>query len=813
MANKVEKEPFVRGYDGVTSPVLLPEGSLAGGKNVRKVSASGGWKPRKGCSLHNTTELESGAAVKSLHYYKNPFSADEHFIAQCNSKLLKESASNKLPSTQDTSYGTTLGVTVGTTPGFSDIVGEYFFFADGSGRPIVWGGNTPRAKGFFVYDISETDFVDYTRVVTDGRLDTEGVVLGEATDQFYVYSEERITGVVLNLGTSVNTTDRTIVVKAWRGGAWTPVTTVVDGTRDTATLAKTLAQDGTISWVASASDLMRAQSGIMGYAYQFTWSGALSGSVTVISCDVVQAATNMTNKWNGEHEWVTGCRFYDHSVVEYKESLGQVSNESTSQYLDLSEAQTTDFLYLKTPEPAAGFGLGIVTGYENTATAKVDQVEYWNGSAWTAIASTAFTQDSTNQDSKSLAQTGIIGIDGSSITTYKRGLKGDDIPGYWYRLSWDVAWSTTVRVYACTYIPFPEVLPAYNGCVEFKGRLILWGDPEFPNRLRFSAKDHPTCFAGNDSGYTDRAFGDAKKILCAMRFYNELIIFKEDSVHLLEGEGPGTFGILRVTDKVGLASPKSAQVSEVGFPNMKTDEPMTIAIWQDVDGMYSFDGRKTKKISFPIENYFNPEYAACITAATIKSRQAFVDPINDEYHFLLPAGELVYNYSRDEWCPPWARSISIDTGLSFRANDGRFYSYGASSAGFIVRLETDTADKNVANADVAIDHSIKTRALSVKALPGIMIFTLRGLWAELKARTVGTIVTETFYNLYATGVVQAVPSAMSMVSTVAAIVVPKLDMSIENCKYIQVECSLDEIDQEMEIYSVLYEVGVRGLSE
>ena len=54
---------------------------------------------------------------------------------------------------------------------------------------------------------------------------------------------------------------------------------------------------------------------------------------------------------------------------------------------------------------------------------------------------------------------------------------------------------------------------------------------------------------------------------------------------------------------------------------------------------------------------------------------------------------------------------------------------------------------------------------------------------------------------------------MSMVSTAAALVVPKLDMSIENCKYVQVEHSLNVIDQEMEIYAILYEVGARGLSE
>ena len=177
MTTQVIPERFVGQYHGVIPPTLLKKGWISGGKNVRKVSQGGGWKARKGCALHNTTTLESGADAKSLHYYINPFSGDEHFVAQVNSKLVRESAQNKLPPTQDTSYGTTLGVSVGTTPGFSAQVGEYLFYADGSGRPIVYGGASPRVRGFFVYDASEVADCDYSRKVIDGRSDTYGIVL------------------------------------------------------------------------------------------------------------------------------------------------------------------------------------------------------------------------------------------------------------------------------------------------------------------------------------------------------------------------------------------------------------------------------------------------------------------------------------------------------------------------------------------------------------------------------------------------------------------------------------------------------------
>ena len=82
-------EPFTGPYNGVAPITLLAKGALPDGKNVRRASAVGGWKARKGCTLLNTTQSNGGAAVKSLHYYKNPVQLDAHFIVQINQLLLK----------------------------------------------------------------------------------------------------------------------------------------------------------------------------------------------------------------------------------------------------------------------------------------------------------------------------------------------------------------------------------------------------------------------------------------------------------------------------------------------------------------------------------------------------------------------------------------------------------------------------------------------------------------------------------------------------------------------------------------------------
>jgi hypothetical protein len=80
------KEQFTGKYDGISPETLLPNGWISDGLNMRKVGPAGGWKPRKGCYLHNATQL-AAASILSLHQYTHPRNDDYHFFAQCNSNL------------------------------------------------------------------------------------------------------------------------------------------------------------------------------------------------------------------------------------------------------------------------------------------------------------------------------------------------------------------------------------------------------------------------------------------------------------------------------------------------------------------------------------------------------------------------------------------------------------------------------------------------------------------------------------------------------------------------------------------------------
>ncbi len=810
------KERLNGKYDGVVPPSLLSVGSLSGGLNMRKVSAAGGWKVRKGCTTHNTTAI-GAASIFSLHQYTHPRNLDYHFIAQCNATLVD--ASNDPPAT-GTTFGTdiTNSKTISSTqPGFSDLIGEKWLYADG-GVPLTWGGDTPYCSGFLSYDSSETTYNDFTRVVTDGSTITEGLILGGASDVYYVCSPEIAKAITLDLGSAVNGNSVTATLKSWQSGAWSD-RSATDGT---ASGGKTHAIDGSLTWTASASDTMRVLGGIMGYWYQVSFSGALSGSVSVKSCKVSYDLAVMTNKWDGVYRSPLSVVFYDQSAGQYIDITGKMTVESESMYLNLNDATTSDFIYVKSEVPLTGVGLGVVDNYGNTADAQIDSVEDWDGDSWNASTTNLIDETLDGSADSSFAQTGTLWWNATSRTIHKRTMPFDSLPGYWYRISWDAALSNAgddLRLYYVVVAALPETLMTYNGVVEFKNRAMFWGDTNYPNRLRFSEASKPDSILEESKSYTD-AFGNMTKLVRAVRFYNELLVFKEDSVWLLEGYSQETFGILRIADTIGCCAPKTVVVIETGFPSMHADEPLSIAIWMDTDGIYVVDGRKPRKVSMPVDQYFNTEYSTAISYANLITAQAFVDKLRNEYHLLIADGtELVYNYITDEWYPPWTRTVGGAsthpiTGLCLRDTNKQYQTYVGTSAGKVFRLENDTTDKDDSNVDVAISHNIKTRAISFEQEDSYTYETLfRGVQVEAKARSSGSLVTTLYKNLASSGTVLATPAAISIADSTYGIIVDGVDASHQLCICFQLQFAVATADVELEIYSFLYLADVIGIKE
>lgn len=810
MTLKLFKEPLIGKYDGVSPPTSLELGSVTGGQNMRKVSERGGWKARKGCTFHNTTAIggESPVAIRSLHQYTHPRlgsgSTDYHFFAQTGGKLYD--ASNKPPAAGTTFAASEISSLVSSTqPGFSDVIDETWFYADGSGAPLMWGGDGPFCRAFFSYDATAASYVDQTRKVRDDISTTYALVSTGATDKLFICSPLPAKAIILDLGTAVNEDAATLTVKDFNG-SWNAVASMSDGT---VTGSATLTKDGTISWTPGGDEKKVVVSGVMGYWYELSWSASLSSVIHVISCKIQFDPARLVNMWDGVYELPIAVRRSSAANTIFEDMTGSVTNQSTSQYMT-GDITTSDYIYIKTVEPIFAIALGIVEDTGNNEDAQIDLIEYWDGDSWASISTIVDGTLDGGADS-SFAQSGIVQWDASSSAPVKRSFTWDNLPGYWYRLSLDAV-ADAAQIFFVAVGSFPDELSSYDGVIEFKGRALYWGDEEFPNRLRYSAYLKGNAVSGSDSGWT-MPFGKASPIVCCRRFYNELMVWKADSIWLLEGYDPRSFGILRITDTVGTCAPATCFVIEAGYPSMHKDESLTIAIWLDTDGVYIIDGRKPKKVSLPVDQFFNPEYSTCISAANLSLCQAFIDRNNNEYHLLIPDGrELVYNYVTDEWYPPWDRQVGTTSeylvcGLSLRGTDGRFYTYAGNNGGEVFRLENDTTDKSDANADVAITHSIKTRAICAEPkLSTVFEFMFRKVQIEAKARTAGSVTVKFYKDLTTSAETLSTPAGPTLVNTGYGLSVDGVYTSKVGCVAFQLEFESSVADVELELWSFLYQI-------
>jgi len=749
MATELRKEPLVGKLDRISPPTLLPPGSITDGLNMRKVGIYGGWKPRKGCTLINTSASPaSESTIWSIHQYSHPQNEDYHLITQTDNALYD----NQTPLTQGATIGTGLGVTVGdTAAGFSAIVGDYFVFAAAGKTPVAYGGTYPFCKAFIAYDSDSGYHSDYTSTVTNNEDILYERIDHDTSDVFYVCAHEPISGIKFK-GVTYNSSAATTTVYAMRGGTWTAVSGFSDGT---ASGGATFGQDGTMTWTASSSDKPSIFEGIHGYWYKLAPSASLS-VIDIISIKVVQACNDITTKWDGTWEDVTGCFFYDQSAAagsKYVDNLTNVTDGTTTNYLDLGSMTTADYIYIKTPEPAMGFWFGMVPGQVNGNAANV-VVEYCAQFTSNWPNCSAVFDETANLTGDCFEQTGAISWDHTTTIPAVADLRDvfiddsdsihDTVPGYWYRISVDAALDANGQIYSIQYAPYSDKMEYYDGVVEFQNRAFFWGG-RYGNKLFYTVKDsHDEC-TGSDSGWTN-SFGDNSPVKCAVKWYDDLVVFKEKGMYLLSGASPSAYTILPISEQIGIASPKSALVIEDHFPSASQDDPLSIVIWQAVDGVYVLDKQLPRKVSAPIDNYFNPEYSDCISASYINSMCAFWDKNNREYHLCHGSTkELVYNYRTDEWYTPFDRYLDLQTGSAIIGTDGRQYTVGG-RYGLLMLLEQGTTDRNAANMETTITHWLKTRAIGSHQEAGVGVsIKLYDVWVETKAAAAGTM-TVTFYE-------------------------------------------------------------------
>jgi hypothetical protein len=146
----------------------------------------------------------------------------------------------------------------------------------------VWDGVYRQPIQFQVYDATDTAYQDYTLHVNQSSDLTVPVggdlsAIGAAGDKVIIMFEERAAAIRYTmLGGLVNSNSITVTVKYWDGDSYVD-TTATDGT---SIGGKTFGQSGLMSWNSDSITGEEPQTlfGSYGYAYELTFSGAMSGT-------------------------------------------------------------------------------------------------------------------------------------------------------------------------------------------------------------------------------------------------------------------------------------------------------------------------------------------------------------------------------------------------------------------------------------------------------------------------------------------------------------------------------------------------------
>ena len=763
-------------FDGPFLPFeaeeFVPAGSIVGGQNVRRIGLAGGWEGRLGYTLINTTSI--GSAILSLFRYTNPIWGDYHLIVQTGGNLRDNTIAVDELMTQDgyvltaqggqallarssgdpleqvANLGDSIFSSAGATPGFYAVIGEDLVYGDGSGRPVVFGGDAPSCDGFLVNDTAINSYNDYTKVVANPNNSNYAIIPASATVNYYVGAKEPVSTIDLTFGSSRNTNAVTPTVYAWRSGSWTNAS-ASDGTSG----SETHDTDGSLTWTAG-SDEMRVIGGRQLYWYKVTFSGAPT-VIHVNSCRVTRAAARMTNKWDGEYRYPTGAMFYDGSETSFKDLLGLVSNASESQYMDLSSATTSDFVYVKAPEKFLGVGFAVVQGSENSNAAVIDAVEGWDGDSWNSLSFTDTTKNSGG--TISFAQHGTVWIDQAELSSVKRTLGGDGSPGHWIRISWDAALSSDVKIATILYASWPEAIPTIDGVIEYNGRGVYWGPFEYQNRLLISPYNKPDQLAELSDSYSP-PFGDSEVIKSCVVLGEYLLVLKEKGVFVMWEES-GSFQNKQLTSSVGISSPKSLAVAELGESNLKKEEVIPTAIWEDLDGFYKTSTTgNILKISEAIKNYYDPNEDEYIGEENMGFTQGYICPLDGTYRAIVldydpslgiaDTFTLVYNVKRSEWYPPWYYSMAPRCVIVTKGTDNKYVVLGGTTEGHLIYMENGLTDRNSSNVAYSIDQRVLSRVMEVaeKESDISLVGTLRQLWAEMGTLSTGSSYTSVYVYLY-----------------------------------------------------------------
>jgi hypothetical protein len=535
-------------------------------------------------------------------------------------------------------------------------------------------------------------------------------------------------------------------VQYWGTGGWTDVSSLSDGT---ASSGISLAQTGWVTFTSTVGlSKPREIEKSIAHWYKVVVSGAAAAFTAVltnITVDVPMQA--IQDIWDGVDRPVGAFLKNKTSVFsDYSTNVlrNEIDSTITSTYADLSSIVAADYLIVGFFDRSMGFNVNIASDKPNT-TASQMSVDYWNGTAWTALTINDGTMDGTKSFAKSgfvtwtspainaeFRQTGFASSSISNQGVYIPGITSTDglnpeavlspaaapgdglikkeFPMYYYRIMFNGGLSTNMWVYYVSGIPAPADVRGYRFPLEHAGRLLLCNNVDgWANNVKYTAYRTANVLNGEDSG--DLYFGGDEGVVAGASIYNRFgstvtnlaVLCKKGETWILQGDDPNTWKQFQISDKIGCVAPQSMVAVNVPQKEVSAGTSTNSAIWVSSRGVEMFNGASITLVSGDIDDLFDSSRSTYLTAAVISTITAFYDAKRSEYHMVVPgSAEYVLDFHRGKWFQI-VRGTELYGGFQVADTNGYQYCYGFNNAGFVFRLENGT---DFDGTDIA--HTLRT---------------------------------------------------------------------------------------------------------
>lgn len=594
---------FGRMIKGISS-FLLKQNELSDSQNMQP---GWQWKQRKGQSELSTAAVAADLEFKSLYQFTQLNLTGDYIIAHTydagNGERIMR-ANELPPDSSPTTWSEDLALTAGCgVTQFAQV--QDAVIAANNKEFLIWRGEAAKPTGVYFYTNANTEYVNWFDETTDGDSSTTMPLSSMTTsDELYILSDQPLDTITFSL-VDTNSNIASMTVNKFNG-SWTALA-ITDNTEtggDT-----TLGQSGTVTWTVATDEVKTQLQGLPGFAYQITFDAALDASVTVSEISVHAPWNDLKNIWDGMYIGVQGC--YTNDGGEWLEYLAQVNSTSTLEFAELGGIDENDEFYIGFAEPCNFIMLSMVNDSKNQANAEISAINYAkNDGTWASVGTVT---DTTFDDlNTTLFQNGYWSW--VAPTDEKpRIIAGDLTPWYWYQIVFDDVLTDPTNIYYIQGVPVSKDPDYSYGASAWKRRAWQVAPLFRANAMRYSASNLPNTFNGTDSGYIE--FGE-RPLRRALPFFNELVIWADREMWMLQGDAPASFGRMRLSSTVGIDAPMSAVSIETGMKDSQGRYKVTLAWF--FQGIWMFDGIKWWLISAPdIDTFFdytkdeciNPDYA------------------------------------------------------------------------------------------------------------------------------------------------------------------------------------------------------------